>query len=91
MRISRVGYSKWAGVGVALLWQVAFVIGIFVLAVWLWPAGLLGTPLSEIKLEYLLRAVVSLSFLSVGVTGLYLVLVHPFLKSYSELYSRSRD
>lgn len=91
MWTSRVGYSKWAGVGVALLWQAAFVIGIFALAVWLWPAGLPRTPLSEIKLEYILRAVVSLSFLSVGVTSLYLVLVHPFLKSYSSLYSRSRD
>lgn len=91
MRTSRAGYPRWAGIGVALLWQAALVIGFFALAIWLWPAGLLGTPLSEIKLEYLLRAVVSLSFLSIGVTSLYLVVVHPFVKSYSELHSRSQN
>ena len=74
-----------------LLWQAALVVGFFALAVWLWPAGLLETPLSEIKLEYVLRAVVSILFLSIGATSLYLGVVDPFLKSYSELHSRSHN
>ena len=91
MRTSRTGYLKWAGIGAALLWQAALVVGFFALAVWLWPAGLLGTPLSEIKLEYVLRAVVSILFLSIGATSLYLGVVDPFVKSYSELHSRSHN
>ena len=91
MRTSTFGYSKWAGVGVALLWQIALVVVVFALAILLWPPGLLGTPLSEINLAYLLRVAVSLFFLSVGLTSLYLVLVLPFAKSHSDLLSRRRD
>ena len=91
MRTYRAGYPQWAGIGVALVWQLTLVVGFFALAIWLWPAGLLGTPLSEITLEYLLRAVVSISFLSVGITTLYLVVVHPFVKGYSEPHSRSHN
>ena len=39
MRTSRTGYLKWAGIGAALLWQAALVVGFFALAVWLWPAA----------------------------------------------------
>ena len=91
MRTSKARYPKWAGIGAAFLWQAALVVGSFAWAIWLWPAGLLGTPFSEFKLEYVLRAVVSISFLSIGITCLYLGVVHPFVKSYSELHSRSHN
>lgn len=92
MRTSRIGYPEWTGIGVALLlWQLVLVVGLFAFAIWLWPAGLLGTPLSKITLEYLLRAVVSVSFLSIGITSLYFVVVDPFVKGYAELRSRNHN
>lgn len=91
MQTSRTGYPEWAGIGVALLWQLALVVGFFALATWLWPAGLLETPLSEFTLGYFLRAVVSVAFLSVGITSLYLVVVDPFVQGYSELHTRDRN
>lgn len=88
MQTSKTDCLEWAAIGVAFLWQVGLVVGFFALAIWLWPAGLLETPLSEFTLGYVLRAVVSFAFLSVGITSLYLVVVVPLLRGYAELYIR---
>jgi len=88
MHTSRTGYPARTGAGVVLLWQLALVVGFFALAIWLWPAGLLETPLSELTLGHVLRAVVSIASLSVGLTSMYLVVVVPFLRRYGELYTR---
>jgi hypothetical protein len=91
MHAPQTGYSKWAGIGIAIAWQTAFVGGCFVMAVWMWPAGLLETPLSELTLGPIVRAVVSVAFLSVGVTSLYLAAVEPFVRGYAELFTREDD
>ena len=88
MRTAKLYRPEWIGVGVAFLWQLALVIGFFVMATWLWPAGLLETPLKELTLENVLRAIVSVTSLSAGITSLYLVAVVPLVRGYTELYSR---
>jgi NhaP-type Na+/H+ and K+/H+ antiporter len=88
METSETGFRRWAGVGIRILWPLALIVGFFALAIWLWPTGLLETPLSGFTLERVVRAVVSLTFLSVGLTSLYLVVVVPFVHGYAELYSR---
>ena len=88
MHTSRTGYPARTGAGVVFLWQLALVVGFFALAIWLWPAGLLETPLDEFTLGHILRAVVSIASLSVGLTSMYLVVVVPFLRRYGELYTR---
>ena len=84
MQSSRTGYAGRTLSCVAFLWQLALVAGFFALAIWLWPNGLLETPLSEFTLAYALRAVVSIASLSVGLTSLYLALVVPLLRRYDE-------
>jgi len=97
MQTSRTGYPDRTGAGagagasIAFLWQLGLVVGFFALAIWLWPTGLLETPLSEFTLGYVLRAVVSIASLSVGLTSLYLVVVVPFVRRYYELYSHDDD
>ena len=91
MQTSRAGYPGRTGLWVAFLWQLALVVGFFALAIWLWPIGLLETPLSEYTLGYVLRAVVSIAFLSVGLTSLYLAVVVPLLRGYDGLYTRDED
>jgi hypothetical protein len=91
MQTSRTGYPGRTGTYVAFLWQLTLLVGFFALAIWLWPIGLLETPLSEFTLGYVLRAVVSIAFLSVGLTSLYLVVVVPFLHGYDELHTPDED
>jgi hypothetical protein len=91
MQTSNSDYRARTGVGVAFLWQVVVVAGFFALAIWLWPSGLLETPPSEFTPGYVLRAVVSVAFLSVGITSVYLVVIVPFLRGYEELNGRGRD
>ena len=61
MHTSRTGYAGRTGSCIAFLWRLALVVGFFALAIWLWPNGLLETPLSEFTLGYVLRAVVSIA------------------------------
>ena len=91
MRTSTTRHLGWVGAGVSLVWQLAFVAGSFALAGWVWPSGLLETPLARLTLSYVVRAPVSVAFLSVGITGLYLVAVEPFVRGYGELFSRDHD
>lgn len=91
MQTSTTGYPKRARIVVAFLWQLTLVVGFFALATWLWPADLLETPLSELTLGYVLRTVVSVMFLSLGVTTLYLVAVEPFVRGYAALYTRDHS
>ena len=88
MHTSKSRYPEWASIGVALLWQLACLVIFFALASWLWPAGLLETPLSALTFGVVVRAVVSVLFLSIGITSLYLVAVEPFLRGYAELFTR---
>lgn len=90
MRTAKLYRPQWIGVGVAFLWQLALVFGFFVLAIWLWPDALLESPLAELSLENALRAIVSVTSLSAGITSLYLVAVVPLVRGYTELYSRDR-
>ncbi|HKI65447.1 MAG TPA: hypothetical protein VKA16_12585 [Burkholderiales bacterium] len=91
MQTFKTGYSEWAGIGVAFVWQLALVVGFFALAIWLWPVGLMETPLPEFTLGHVVRAAVSVTFLSVGITSLYLVVVVPLVRGYAELYSRHHN
>lgn len=90
MRTAKLYRPQWIGVGVAFLWQLALVVGFFVLAIWLWPDDLLESPLAELSLENALRAIVSVTSLSAGITSLYLVAVVPLVRGYTELYPRDR-
>lgn len=90
MRTAKLYRLQWIGVGVAFLWQLALVVGFFVMAAWLWPAGLLETPQTGLTLENVLRAIVSVTFLSVGITTSYLVAVDPLVRRYTELHLRDR-
>ena len=90
MRTAKIYRPEWIGVGVAFLWQLALVAGFFVLAIWLWPADLLESPLTDLSLENVLRAIVSVTSLSAGITSVYLVVVVPLVRGYTELYSRDR-
>ena len=91
MQTSDSGFRARTGVSVAFLWQLAVVAGFFALAIWLWPSGLLETPLSAFTPGYVLRAVVSVAFLSVGITSVYLVVIVPFLRGYDELNGRDPE
>ena len=88
MRTAKIYRPEW--IGVAFLWQLALVAGFFVLAIWLWPADLLESPLTDLSLENVLRAIVSVTSLSAGITSVYLVVVVPLVRGYTELYSRDR-
>jgi hypothetical protein len=88
MHTSKASCRKWPGIGIVILWQLGLVVGSFALALWLWPAGLLEAHLFGLTLEYVFRAVVSIAFLAVGITSLYLVAVEPFARIYTELYRR---
>lgn len=88
MQTSVTRYVGWVSAGITLVWQLTFVAGSFALATWLWPPGLLETPLGDLPLSNAIRAVVSVAFLSVGITSIYLVLVVPFVRSYGELFIR---
>ena len=90
MRTANIYRSEWISIGVALLWQLTLVVGFFALAIWLWPAGLLETPLNKLTLENVLRAIVSVTSLSAGITSLYLVAVVPIVRGCTERYSRDR-
>jgi hypothetical protein len=91
MLTSGTDYPKWTGIGVAVLWRLALILGFFAMAIWLWPAGLLETPLTELTPWNFLCAVVSVAFLSVGITSLYLVVVDPFVQVYSDPHTRDRN
>ena len=91
MRTAKLHRPQWIGVGVAILWQLALVVGFFAMAIWLWPADLLETPLTQLTLEDVLRAIVSATFLSAGITSLYLIVVVPLVRVYTDLYTRDRN
>lgn len=91
MHNSKASYIKWAGIAVTFLWQAAFIIGCFVMAVWMWPSQLLENPFDELTWDVALRAIVSVSALSVGITSLYLIAVSPFVRGYAELFSRNHN
>ena len=91
MRTANIYRSEWISIGVALLWQLTLVVGFFALAIWLWPAGLLETPLNKLTLENVLRAIVSVTSLSAGITCLYLTMVVPLVRGYTELHARDRN
>ena len=91
MRTANIYRSEWISIGVALLWQLTLVVGFFALAIWLWPAGMLETPLNKLTLENVLRAIVSVTSLSAGITCLYLTMVVPLVRGYTELHARDRN
>jgi len=88
MRTSTLSFRGLLKIGFGLFLQLALVFVIFALAIWLWPAGLLSTPLSGIMPGDILLLVVSMMFLLAGFTSLYFVMVEPFVRGYVELHGR---
>jgi pheromone shutdown protein TraB len=89
MQTSKLSLGDLLEIGFRLFLQLALVVVIFALAIWLWPVGLLSTPSAGIALGDILLLVVSVMFLLAGVTSLYFVLVEPFVRGYVELHGRN--
>lgn len=73
MRSSKLRFSEWLDIGVAFIFQLIVVVGMFAAAIWLWPSSLSHVGLAEITLEHVIRVVVSVASFSAGVTALYLL------------------
>ena len=81
METSNLGFADWLDVGFELLTQLALVVGIFALAIWLWPDGILDTPLASIAFGMALSALGSVVVWLVGLVALYFVVVEPIYKA----------
>jgi hypothetical protein len=88
MQTFKLSFAEWRNIGVAFLLQLALVVSLLALAIWLWPARLPYGPLSALTLEHVVRSLGSIAFLLVGITSLYLVVVEPLIWGYVELYRR---
>ncbi|MGE5128242.1 MAG: hypothetical protein ACM3IK_01315 [Sphingomonadaceae bacterium] len=73
MRTSKLCFSEWLDIGVACVLQLMVVVGMFAVAIWLWPFSLSHFSLAEITLEHVIRFVVSVASFSAGITALYLL------------------
>ena len=80
METSRLGFADWLDVGFELLTQLALVVGIFALAIWLWPDGILDAPIASIAFGMALSAMSSVVVWLVGLVALYFVVVEPVYK-----------
>ena len=83
--------SKWLGFSLEFVTQLMLVTAIFTFGVISWPDGIFDAPLAQIPLSNAIAAAASLLALALGLSGLYLVVVEPFARSYEQLRSGTRD
>ena len=81
METSSLGFADWLDVGFELVMQLALVVWIFALAIWLWPDGILDAPLASIAFGTALSALGSVAVWLVGLVALYFVVVEPIYKA----------
>jgi len=78
----------WPEFGIDLLFQIGLLAAVFTLSVWLWPEGVLDTPVSMIALGDWLWAGGAVGVGALGLLMAYFVLVEPVVALVKGLRAR---
>ena len=67
----------WAEYGFDFVFQLLLVAGVFYLGGWIWPEGMLKTPIAKIALGDWLQSLAAIVVYGLGLVMAYFVLVEP--------------